>query len=51
MGRHSNRLLTQIVDTPPPEVFMARLDGALSNLVVLCNVSLPMAGHLELADI
>lgn len=35
---------------PIPEVFKARLDGALSNLV-WWQVSLPMAGGLELDDL
>ncbi|KFR17554.1 hypothetical protein N306_01536, partial [Opisthocomus hoazin] len=31
--RHRNRLLREAVDAPSLEVFKARLDGALSNLV------------------
>jgi len=31
--RHWNRLPREAVDTPTLEVFKARLDGALSNLV------------------
>ncbi|KGL92416.1 hypothetical protein N301_05603, partial [Charadrius vociferus] len=31
--RHWNRLPEQVVDAPSLEVFKARLDGALSNLV------------------
>ena len=31
--RHWNRLPREVVDAPSPEVFKARLDGALSNLV------------------
>jgi len=31
--KHWNRLLRDVVDMPPPEAFMAKLDGALSNLV------------------
>ncbi|KFP00635.1 hypothetical protein N300_02968, partial [Calypte anna] len=31
--RHWNRLPTSVVDAPSLEVFKARLDGALSNLV------------------
>ncbi|KGL90011.1 hypothetical protein N301_04704, partial [Charadrius vociferus] len=31
--RHWNRLPREAVDAPSPEVFKARLDGALSNLV------------------
>ena len=30
--RHWNRLPREVVDAPSPEVFKARLDGALSNL-------------------
>lgn len=30
---HWNRLPREVVDVPPPEVFKARWDGALSNLV------------------
>ena len=31
--RHWNRLPREVVDSPSLEVFKARLDGALSNLV------------------
>ncbi|KFW66698.1 hypothetical protein AS28_14407, partial [Pygoscelis adeliae] len=31
--RHWNMLLREVVDAPSLEVFKARLDGALSNLV------------------
>ncbi|KFM07625.1 hypothetical protein AS27_06350, partial [Aptenodytes forsteri] len=31
--RHCNRLPREVVDAPSLEVFKARLDGALSNLV------------------
>ncbi|KFR09361.1 hypothetical protein Y956_07880, partial [Nipponia nippon] len=31
--RHWNRLRREVVDAPSLEVFKARLDGALSNLV------------------
>ncbi|KFP51918.1 hypothetical protein N323_05801, partial [Cathartes aura] len=31
--RHWNRLPREVVDAPSLEVFQARLDGALSNLV------------------
>ncbi|KFW06633.1 hypothetical protein N326_12081, partial [Eurypyga helias] len=31
--RHWNRLPREAVDAPSPDVFKARLDGALSNLV------------------
>ncbi|KFM07504.1 hypothetical protein AS27_14706, partial [Aptenodytes forsteri] len=33
MVRHWNRLPREVVDAPSLEVFKARLDGALSNLV------------------
>ncbi|KFW72751.1 hypothetical protein AS28_15107, partial [Pygoscelis adeliae] len=33
MVRHWNRLPREVVDAPPLEVFKARLDGALNNLV------------------
>jgi len=39
-----NRLPRAAVGTPSLEVFKARLDGALSNLVYR-QVSLPIAGH------
>ena len=45
--RHWHRLHREVVDAPSLEVFEARLDGALSNLV-WWKVSLPMAGGLEL---
>ena len=48
--RHWNRLPRKVVDALSLEVFKARLDGALSNLV-LWKVSLPMAGGLELDDL
>ncbi|GAB0191025.1 triadin [Grus japonensis] len=41
--RHWNRLPREAVDAPSLEVFKARLDGALGNLV-WWRVSLPMAG-------
>jgi len=47
--RHWCRLPREAVDAPSLEVFKARLDGALSNLVQW-KVSLPMAGGLELDD-
>ena len=47
--RHWNRLPREAVDAPSLEVFKARLDGALSNLV-WWEVSLPMAEGLELHD-
>ncbi|KFW68158.1 hypothetical protein AS28_12031, partial [Pygoscelis adeliae] len=33
VGRHWNRLPREVVDAPSLEVFKARLDGALRNLV------------------
>ncbi|GAB0209666.1 hypothetical protein GRJ2_003432300 [Grus japonensis] len=48
--RHWNRLPREVVEAPSLEVFKARLDGALSNLVYW-RVSLPMAGGLELDDL
>ena len=51
MVRHWNRLPREVVDAPSLEVFKARLDGALSNLVYWKKVSLPMAGGLELDDL
>ena len=39
---------SEAVDAPSLEAFKARLDGALSNLVL---VSLPIAGGLELDDL
>ncbi|PKU49003.1 hypothetical protein llap_656 [Limosa lapponica baueri] len=48
--RRWNRLPRGAVDAPSLEVFEARLDGALSNLV-WWDVSLPMAGGLELNDL
>jgi len=44
--RHWNRLLRETVDVPYLEVFKARLDGALSNLVQW-QMSLLMAGGME----
>ena len=41
--RHWNRLPRDVMDAPSLEVFKARLDGALSNLVQW-KVALPMAG-------
>ena len=40
----------EAVDAPSLEVFKARLDGALGN-PVWWEVSLPMAGELELGDL
>jgi len=48
--RHGNRLPREVVDAPSLEVFKARLDEALSNLVQW-KVSLPVAGGLELDDL
>ncbi|GAB0179734.1 hypothetical protein GRJ2_000438700 [Grus japonensis] len=48
--RHWNRLPREAVDAPSLEVFKARLDGALGN-VVWWRVSLPMAGGLEPDDL
>ena len=43
MVRHLNRLPREAVGAPSLEVFKARLDGALGNLV-WWEVSLPRAG-------
>ena len=48
--RHWNRLPREVVDAPSLEVFKARLDEALSNLIEW-KVPLPMAGGLELDDL
>ena len=48
--RHWNRLPRETVDVPSLEVFKARLDGVLSNLVKR-EVSLPIAGGLKLHDL
>ena len=48
--RYWHRLPREVVDAPCLEVFKARSDGALSNLVEW-KVSLPMAGGLELDDL
>ena len=45
-----NRLPREVVAVPSLEVFKARLDGALSNLVQW-KVSLPMAGGVEPDDL
>jgi len=47
--RRCNRFPQEVVDDSSLEVFKARLDGALSNLVYW-KVSLPMAGELGLDD-
>ena len=48
--RHWHRLPREAVDAPSLEVFKARLDGALGNLV-WWEVSLPMAVGVELDDL
>ena len=48
--RHWNRLPREVVAGPPLEVFKARLDGALRNLVWR-KVPLPMVGALKLDDL
>ncbi|GAB0210182.1 hypothetical protein GRJ2_003484000 [Grus japonensis] len=48
--RYWNRLPREVVEAPSLEVFKARLDEALGNLV-WWRVSLPMAGVLELDDL
>jgi len=48
--RHWNRLPREAVDASSLEVFKAKLDGALSNLV-WWKMSLLMAGGLELDDL
>jgi len=49
--RHWHRLPREAVDAPVPgEVFKARLDGALCNLIAW-KVSLTVAGGLELDDL
>jgi len=48
--KHWNRLPREAVDAPSPEVFKARLDGALSNLV-WWKMSLLLAGDLEPHDL
>ncbi|PKU40792.1 hypothetical protein llap_8903 [Limosa lapponica baueri] len=48
--RHWNKLPREAVDAPSLEVFKARLDGALSNLV-WWKVSLPRVGRLEPDDL
>jgi len=48
--RHWTRLPREAVDAPSLEVFKARLDGALSNLVQW-KMSLPVAGGLEVNDL
>ncbi|KAJ7395660.1 hypothetical protein BTVI_153022 [Pitangus sulphuratus] len=50
VSRHWKRFPGQIVDVPSLEVFKARLDGTLSNLVQW-KVSLPMTRGLELDDL
>jgi len=48
--RHWHRLPIEAVDAPSLEVFKARLDGALSNLIQW-EVSLPLARGMELDDL
>jgi len=48
--RKGHRLPREAVDAPSLEVFKARLDEALNNLV-LWKVSLPTAGMSELGDL
>jgi len=48
--KHWHRLPRDAVAAPSLEVFEARLDGVLSNLV-WWKMSLPMAGDLELHDL
>ena len=50
MVRHWHSLPREAVDAPSLEVFKARLDGALGNLV-WWEVSLSVAGGLELDDL
>jgi len=48
--RHWSRLPREAVDAPSLDVFKARLDGDLSNLIEW-NMFLPMAGGLKLSDL
>jgi len=48
--KHLNRLPREIVNAPSLEVFKARMDGTLSNLV-WWKMSLLMAGGLEPDDL
>ncbi|NXS10282.1 GRPR protein, partial [Neodrepanis coruscans] len=48
--RHWNRLPREVVDAPPLEMFKARLDGALSDLIYL-KVSLHISGQVGVADL
>ena len=48
--RHWNTLPREVVDALSLEIFKARLDGALSNLVER-EMTLPIAGGLELDDL
>lgn len=47
--KHWNRTSKEAVHTPSLELFKARLNGALSNLIY-CEVFLPMAEELEIGD-
>ena len=44
--KHCNRLPREVVEAPSLETFKARVDGALSNLILL-KMSLPIAGGLD----
>jgi len=44
--KHWTRLPREVIDVPSLETFKVRLDGALSNLVML-KMSLLMAGVLD----
>lgn len=48
--RHWNRSPREVANAPSLETFKPRLDGALSDLV-LWEMSLPIAGELELGDV
>jgi len=43
--KHCNRLPREVVEAPSLETFKARVDGALSNLILL-KMSLSMTGVL-----
>lgn len=47
--RHRNRLPREVMNTPSLEVFMASLEGALSNLVKW-KLPLPIVGELKIDD-
>lgn len=48
--RHWNKFHGVVVDVPTLEMFNAKLDGSLSNLI-WWKLSLPMAGMLELGGL